>query len=230
MARVQVTGPIWHFVQFPGDTKNVWFLGTAKQTPKLRIDQAYSPIRLEQGGKILPFDLVYQGKQAKVLTQINYVDYSVAYALGCSPRYTRSRFALGRGLVSYRDIGSMALGNKGYFTLFLCFPFAGSVNDPPSSAPSPLTFGAFNMPLVYRFPACQIEHEEQVGGTGEQEYLLGINVLPIFYQRAKYKQTFKGSPLAGGLFLYDHRQSVSKVDLESALKKVSDSSLKNRRN
>ena len=221
MATLQVPGPILHFVNFSGDPSTYWFLGTAKETPLLRIDRAYMPINMEQGGDMLPFDLAYQGKTAKIVTEINYVDYTIAYLLGCSPRYGFSKFALGRGLDSYRDIGSLALGNKCYFSLFLVFPFATTINDtgfrnPPTN--TPLGGSPFSLPQVYRFPACQIEYDEQSGGTGGQELTLAINAQRIFYSRAKYKNTFNGSPLAGGFFLYDHAV-IPDADIDSALRR-----------
>ncbi len=204
MARVQVTGPVLHFINFVGDPSHIWFLGTSKVTPRIRVDHAYAPVHMEQGGKMLPFDLVYQGKQAKIITQINYFDSTVAYLLGCSPRYGYSKFALGRGLVSWKDIGSLSLGNKAYFTLYLAFPFANTVNNPTVSTQTPVNNVPFDMPVVYRFGACQIEYEDVIGGTGAQELSLAINVQPIYYSRSKYKSVFQDSALAGGMYVYDH--------------------------
>lgn len=218
MARVQVPGPILHFVNFVGDPNNFWFLGTSKVAPKIRIDRAYAPIKFEQRGNLLPFDLVYQGKEAKIITQINYFDYSVAYLLGCSPRYGHGRFALGRGLDDFKSTGSLALGNKGYFTLYIVQPFASTANDPASTATSPLANGNFNMPLVYRFGACQVLYDDiATGGASEQELMLAINVLPIYYSRAKYKSRFSGSPLAGGFFIYDHKATLTPSLIEEAM-------------
>lgn len=217
-ARTQVTGPILHFVGFPGDESQqvFYFLGTSKVSPQIRIDRHYLPVMFEQGGYVLPMDLAYQGKEAKIVTQLNLFDQEVAYMLGCSPRYTKSRYALGRGLDSFRDIGSLTLGNKCYFSLYFMFPFAGTVNSPSSST---LDFIVnLTMAKIYRFPACVIEYDDQTGGSGEQELTLAIHAQRIFYPRSRYKSYFNGSSLAGGFFLYDNRLDFAPL-IEDALRR-----------
>lgn len=221
-ARTQVTGPILHFVGFPGDESSpqFWFLGTSRQTPKIRVDRSYLPIMFENGGYTLPMDLAYQGKQAKIITQLNLFDPQIYYGLSCSPRYTRTNLALGRGLDSFRDNGSLMLGNKGYFSLYLMFPFSGTVNSPTDAAYFPSSGVNFSMPKIYRFPACMIEYDDQVGGSDAQELTLAIHAQRIYYPRGKYKNVF-GSTLAGGFFLYDNRNDYSAI-----LDSVVESSLK----
>lgn len=235
MTGFHVTGPIAHYISFPGDNSTAYLLGTSVVTPRIRIDRAYLPVMMEQGGYALPFDLSYQGKEAKILTKLNYFETQTAYLLGCSPRYGRSKLALGRGLDSYLDNGALVLGNQGYFCLYLVFTFADTPNAPRVpvaappiannqdvnnaaigiagglvSAPPVINVGKMpqssqNQPLCYRFPACVVEFEEITGGSGEEEFNLLIHAQRIYYSRKKFASSLKNSPLAGGFLLYDHR-------------------------
>lgn len=201
-----VTGPIQHFVSFPGDT-TAYYLGSAATSPLIKVDRTYLPIMMEQGGYVLPFDLAYQGKQAKVLTTINNFVPQLMYLIGCSPRYGRTSWALGEGLDSWMDVGSLMLGNQCWFSLYLRFAFAFSGNDInigrspltgttpniPNPNPGTLPEVARGMPLWYRFPACMVEYDNLTGGAGEAEQrTVGFHAQRIYYSRGKFASGLQG--------------------------------------
>jgi hypothetical protein len=221
----QVTGPVGHYIspqamsaqpseRFPSTSSSgtgaiAYYLGTSRVAPRIHIQRSYAPIMMEEGGYTLPFDLAYQGKIAKILTVLNRFDTRTAYMANSSPRYSSGPFALGEGLDSFMDVGALLLGNRCYFSLYLEYPFSGSINAPnvPQAFVVPgskFPQAALNIPRWTRFPACMIEYSELVGGTGEREVVLAIHAQRIYYSRSAHKQKFNNSPLAGGYLLYDH--------------------------
>jgi hypothetical protein len=204
-ARVHVTGPVWVYVSFPQDAAlRTWFLGAGETAPKIRIRTYYAGIMFYQSGELVPFDLAFQGKTAEIVLQLTVNDESVFELMGAAPRFGGTQLALTRGLMSWRDHGAMVLGDAGFFSLYLIYPFAASVNSlqspPGATQPYP-----FVLPLVYRFPVCTLATYEETGGTGERGVALAIEARSAYYSRALYKESPLGlGPLSGGFVLFDN--------------------------
>lgn len=136
---IHVTGPVSHYIGFPGNPTTGYFLGVSKTFPRIRINNNYMPIMMEQSGYVTPFDLSYQGKEGKILTTLNMFETTTAYLMGCAPRYGGGNLALGAGLESYRDTGALLLGDQCRFVLYLQFPFNQTANNPAAEQNAPFT-------------------------------------------------------------------------------------------
>ncbi len=204
MARVHVTGPVQMYVSLPGDSyQRCWFLGVGETAPKIRIRTYYAGVFFYQSGEQVPLDLAFQGKTGEIIAQLTINDESVFQLMGAAPRFGDTKVGVARGLTSFRDHGAMILGDSGYFSLYLVYPFA-ETNNVGSNVPQQTQPYPTALPSVYRFPTCTLATYEDTGGTGERGVALAIEARPAYYSRKLYKSRMGGAPLAGGMVLFDN--------------------------
>lgn len=188
MAIVYVTGPVLHYISFPGQT-TASFLGTAEFSPRYRIPKFYKKVVNDLSGAFVPFDNIYQGQMAQIVTELNRYNESIYALIAAGPRYGQGALANPRGAEGSLDIGAKVMGNSCFFTLYLQFPFSGTANSPPAEG----------MPGLYRFPLTILKSEDAPQmGTKDRKISLMFEANNIYYPAST------GGALAGGFFLYDN--------------------------
>lgn len=186
MANTQVTGPIHHYLLLPYNAGQAVYLGTAKVAPKIRIQRAYKKVFNDLTGQLLPFERIFQGEEAQIISPLNRFNQQV-YALIASAPRQGAPGSTAAGSHGPLDIGAKVYQNSCGFGLILQFPFASTVNSPAGEG----------MPVCYYFPVCVSEVDDFTSlGTAEEEIMLAITA-----QQGYIPFTGSTSPL-GGTVLY----------------------------
>ncbi|VTR92148.1 unnamed protein product [Gemmata massiliana] len=108
-------GPIEHYVKFRSG--GTFYLGTATLAPEIERRPAFTNITNDLGGRVLPFQKIFEGSQHVITTTLGRFDWNV-YAL-------LSENDVGGGVDEKTDRGSLVLGNDD-FELVLVNSYAGT--------------------------------------------------------------------------------------------------------
>jgi hypothetical protein len=186
-AQLFTTGPALIFVgvtvPVPGSrpvSTNPAFLGTTEFAPELHVQVATLPVHNDIGGPIVPFDIMYEGRQAHGFADLNYFDEAVLLACKNTPNPGNINNA-DEGIDFFGNVG-MLLGTEGrLYTVWYYFPY-GVKN----------AYGA--MIKGYRFPASYLlgPHKSHNLGTKPRKELAVFHHIRWF------------DPSSGLFTLYDH--------------------------
>lgn len=184
MAKVYSTGPAYiHLATSPSATTGA-FLGTCENAPDIDIELAFKDVKNDFGGKILPFDLNFQGRQGWVnvpaLNRFNWALFNkivdMPTADGASP-----------GIDGWGEIGTNYAQEGMGLTIFVSFPY----NQFPAYA---------DLPRGYRFVCCAVQDRVKVQpGTEDLKTGFVFHAIRIFTPGAAsfftcYDQAVQGLP------------------------------------
>ena len=108
-------GPIEHYVKFRSG--GTFYLGTATIAPEIERKPAFTDVKNDLGGRVLPFQKSYEGSQHVISTTLNRFDWDT-YAL-------LSENDVGGGVDEQTDRGTLVLGSQD-FELILVNSYAGT--------------------------------------------------------------------------------------------------------
>lgn len=175
MAIIYSTGPAYFFVA--GGTKSptsALFLGTAEVNPKFRIQREFTPVFNDIGGRKVPFELIYEGQQAFIFSELNRYNESVYAACADAPTHNglvgNGNPLQTRGANAFGEIGTLMLTESKNLYLIIVFPYA-----------SKAVFSNNNMPLGYIFPGSVLRGpDDHTIGTGDRKISLIFQSIPIY--------------------------------------------------
>lgn len=124
------------------------YIGTGERAPRRRIVRHWSPCMNDLGGSAVPFDIVYQGREAFVfvrLTRFHYANLLKIY----------DPFGEAKGEDDQEEIGTLMMTEGRIGELWLTYPYNERMPG---------------MPTGYHFHAAVLETDEEQPGT-EAEYV-----------------------------------------------------------
>jgi hypothetical protein len=180
MAQTYVTGAIHHYVSFGAKADGTLlragpvYLGTAENRPLVEIQPAWEPVHNDLRGDVKPFDLIYQGEDAIVVTDLNRFNELVYQAMA-----SRTQNLLGQD--TRLDTGALALANNVAFGLWLKFDFFGTIRAPAT------------LPAGYYFPNVVLAGPDTLDQLGTRVRRTRC----IFQAIGQYNPTTRGFLLYG---------------------------------
>lgn len=161
-----------------------YYLGTCEQMPTIEVRPNYRPIYINDVGKKVPYDLLYEGKDAILsMTLNNFSEYLHAIIGG----RTNARVPGGgpRGIDLYDSIGSLILSEGLSLMVWLQFPNAAK----PAMAQG-------GLPPGWRFFACTLLAPDRIEpGLRPKKIRLVFHALKLY------------DFVSGNQFLFDHDMS-----------------------
>ncbi len=181
----QVPGAIEHYCVF--NNGSPVYLGTAVLAPDVEQEKGFDPVMNDLGGRIFPFQNVYDGEEDTVLTTLNRFDYTVYKLMRATVNVTGSL-----GTDGPVDRGTLVFGTQRAFGLVLVYSYAGSASAP--SQP--------DMPAGRFYPCCTLEkNRESTAGARVMEIALAIKAHNLFNPSTRsftlYTETLPSVPAPG---------------------------------
>lgn len=136
-----VTGPCLIYVGL-GASAQPLFLGTAQRCPRFSIQPYWIPLRRDDYGSQVPWDLLYDSEEAWIYAELNYFSERVLEAVQDRLYVAGSPLPL-RGFHTEDAVGTLARGEGKTYSLVLSFPYARKLIN---------VLGG--MPANFVFPAC----------------------------------------------------------------------------
>lgn len=185
MGQPYVTGPIPIILGVgPGNTPR--FLGYCERMPSRQIRPQYSPLYVDIGGTMVPFDLVKQGADAIITCDVSYFDYTTYNFLVNST----SEAATAPG-----DLGTLMMTEQGTtlaagFGLWMPFPYVAKASMPNMWAGE-----------HYLCAMCMNDDLSQLGTVAQKKRL-------VFHCIRRFDPTVVNSFGRGGFKLLDQDMSA----------------------
>ncbi len=121
MSQIYTTGPVQAWVAFKG-TAGPTFLGYSEKGPSFQVRPQYSNVFTDYGGQDVPFDVIYQGKDAIVSCDL--IDLNIGLLYAIQDIAGLSGAPGDAGTDDPGEIGTLMITEGKAYQLYLYYPYA----------------------------------------------------------------------------------------------------------